>query len=267
MNKMEEEVIYLSAVIELLRSMVNHGLMTVGGEGNHKSVQFKEMTHQQFFFIALVDFLSQTDAKAPVPSVTYLSALRNISNTPSFSVNDSVSDLKNSVNAFTDWLRVEIAVDLWLPSLDLEIEIHIPRFLLLKIVGNVSKHNSLRSVGVAGDLQRLLQRAGKTVELYEAMLVQEEIYETFHDSVCVYHVSTIAEFLNRLSWGIQNYLKPEYSRSFTPGDGGSPYYKFQYPNELEHPYAKTCYWNLMNQIRSGPIFEPFTVTEHLKGKY
>lgn len=267
MNKMEEEVVYLSAVIELLRSMVNYELMAVVGDGDHKSVQFKSTTHRQFFFIALVDFLSQTDAKAPVPSTPYLGALRAISNAPSFEVNDSADDLKKAVKAFTWWLREEIAVDTWLSSIDLQVNIRITRYLLLKIVGNLSKHNTLRSVGVAEELQRLLQKVGKKVELYQAMLIQEEIYEKFHDDVCAYHASTIAEFLNGLSWGIQHYLKPEYVRSFTPEAGESVMYKFLYPQELVHPYAKTCYWNLMNQVRSGPIFAAFTVTEYLKGNY
>jgi hypothetical protein len=264
---MEQEVVYLAAVNELLQSMVNYELITLGGEGARQSIQFKTMTHQQFFFIALVDFLSKTDEKAPVPSAPYLRALRTIAEAPSFEENGSVLALKKAVDAFTEWLQVEIAVELWLPSIILEVEIRIPRYLVLKIVGNLSKHNSLRSVGVAEELQRLLRDAGITVELYQAMLVQEEVYEILHDDVCVYHASTIAEFLNALSWGIQNYLQPEYSRSFTPAIDGSARYKFQYPAALEHQYAKICYWNLMNQVHTGPCLKPFTVTEYLKGRY
>lgn len=267
MSEMEKEVIYLTAVIELLRSMVNNKLMTVVGEDNHKNVQFKTTTHQQLFFISLVDFLSQTDAKAPVPSTPYLGALRAISNTPSFDVNDSVAGLKAAVDSFTEWLQQEIAVETWLSSIDLQANIRITRYLLLKITGNLSKHNTLRSVGVAEELQRLLKKVGQPVELYQAMLIQEDIYEKFHDDVCAYHASTIAEFLNGLFWGIQNYLKPEFARSYTTEGNESPRYKFLYPEGFKHPYAKTCYWNLMNQVRSGPIFAPFTVTQHLKGNY
>lgn len=178
-----------------------------------------------------------------------------------------MSDLRKSVNIFADWLNEKITVALWLPSLDLETEVQISRLLLLKIVGNVSKHNTLRSVGVAADLRSLLQEAGHDFDLFQAMLAQEEIYESFHDNVSMYHASTIVEFLNNIYWGIQNYLLPEYSRSFTPDGGGSSRYKFLYPDTLENPYARHCYWGLMNQIRSEPIFEPFTVTEHLKGQY
>lgn len=267
MNKMEEEVVYLSAVIELLRSMVNYELMAVQGEENRKNVQFKTMTHQRLFFITLVDFLSQTDPKAPVQKIPYLGALRAIGDAPTFNVNGSVLNLKKAVSAFTEWLHTEIPIDAWLPSIDRQVELHLSRYLLLKIVGDLSKHNTLRSVAVAQELQSLFQKAGETVELYEAMLAQEDIYEIFHDDVCAYHASTIAEFLNELSWGIQSYLKPEYSRSFSPEGGDSPAYKFLYPEPVAHPYAKTCYWNVMNQVRSGTIFPRFQVADHLKGKY
>jgi hypothetical protein len=267
LNKMEQEVVYLSAVNELLRSMLNYELITQGGEGKRQSIQFKTMTHQQFFFIALVDFLSMTDKKALVPSTPYLRALKSIAEAPSFEENFSVFDLKKAVDDFTEWLSLEIAVDLWLPSIILEAEIRVPRYLVLKIVGNLSKHNSLRSVGVAEELQGILNKAGYTVELYQAMLAQEEMYEIFHDDVCAYQASTIAEHLNRLLWGIKNYLMPEYSRSFTPDINGSSLYRFQYPTALEHKYARSCYWNLMNQVRSAPDVELFTVTEHLKGRY
>jgi len=266
-NTVENEVIYLLAVTEQLRSMVNYALMTVVGENQHKNVQFKTSTHRQLFFIALVDFLSQTDAKAPVPPTPYLRALRAIGENPSFEVRGSAARLRNAVKAFTDWLDEEITVEMWLPSIDTEADFHIPRSLMLKIVGNLAKHNTLRSVGVAADLQRLLQKAGKPVELYQAMLAQEDVYERFHDDVCAYHASTIAEFLNGLTWGIQTYLQDEFLRSFTPEGGGSPMYKYQYPDAVQHPYARTCYWRLMDLVRSGPIFDPFTVTKHLKGLY
>jgi len=266
-NPMENEVIYLLAVVEQLRAMVNRQLLDVVGEGNHKNVMFHTSTHRQFFFIALVDFLSQTDTKSPVPATPYLRALRTISESPSFKSGAAVNALKNAVSAFSEWLQVEITVDMWLPSIDLQVDIEIPRHLMLKIVGNLSKHNTLRSVGVAADLQRLLREAGKPVELYQAMLAQEDVYERFHDDICAYHASTIAEFLNEISWGIHNYLLAEFRRSLTLVEGQAPLYRYQYPDELQHPYAKTCYWNLMNGVRRGPIFDPFTVTEHLKGQY
>ncbi|WP_248915954.1 hypothetical protein [Pseudomonas moorei] len=267
MNKMEQEVVYLTAAIDLIRSMVNKAMFSVVGDGEHKNVWFESSTHRQLFSILLVDFLSPTDSMAPVPKKSYLAALSLVAEKPSFDVGGSAQYLREAVSTFRDWLRVDISVDAWLPSIDRQVVFRIPRYVVLKIDGDISKHNSLRSARVAAELQALLIKAGEPTELYQAMLAQQDIYDIFHDDVCAYHASTIAEFLNSLWWGIQNYLEPEYKRSFTPPENDLPMYGFKPPTELQHPYAKTCYWNLMNQVQSGPIFNPFTVTKHLKGKY
>ncbi|EJM84675.1 hypothetical protein PMI34_04448 [Pseudomonas sp. GM74] len=267
MNKMEQEVVYLSAAIDLIKSMVNREMFSVAGDGEHKNVWFESSTHRQLFSILLVDFLSPTDSKAPVPSERYLAALSSVAKKPSFDVGGSVQYLSETVSSFKGWLNVEISVDAWLPSIDRQVVLRIPRYVLLKNDGDISKHNSLRSVGVAEGLQKLLTNAGEPTELYQAMLAQQDIYDIFHDDVSAYHASTIAEFLNGLWWGIQNYLQPEYNRSFTPPEDGLVTYGYKCPSEIVNPYAKACYWNLMNQVRSGPIFKPFTVTKHLKGKY
>jgi hypothetical protein len=267
MNKMEQEVVYLTAVVELIGSMVNKAMFSVLGEGEHQNVWFESSTHRQFFSIALVDFLSTTDKDAPVPKTSYLNALRTVSNEPNFEQLGSVLGLKHIVESFSSWLNTEIEVDAWLSSIDQQVALKISRSLLLKIGGNLSKHNFLRSVGVAKDLQRLLSNAGTEVELHQAILLQPEIYDVFHIDVAAYHASTIAEFLNELWWGIQTYLTPEFNRSIIHDYDGTGRYKYQYPAEITHPFGKSCYWNLMNQVRSGPYFKRFTITRHLKGSY
>ncbi|MDD1016843.1 hypothetical protein [Pseudomonas rubra] len=267
-ERIEQEVVYLLAVIDLIRSMVNKELLEVVGKPGDQSICFKSMVHKRFFSIALVDFLSLTDAKAPVPKTSYLSALREISSSPCFEANGSAQKLKHAVNAFIDWLNVEMSMDIWLGSINVEVKnLRISRLLLFKIGGNLSKHNFLRAVGVAEDLQKLLARAGVEVELHDAILAQEEVYDTFHGDVGAYHDSTVAEFLNELAWGIQAYLLPEFQRSIVYEGGDSLRYWYQPPGDLKHPFSKTCYWNLMNQVRTGPIVKPFTVTCHLKGRY
>lgn len=179
----------------------------------------------------------------------------------------SAKKLEAVVDEFTLWLNTEASVDAWLPSINRQVIITIPRCLVLKIGGNLSKHNNLRAIGVAEDLQKLLANAGQPIELYEAMLALEDVYEIFHEDVAAYHMSTIAEFLNNLWWTIQFYLQPEYRRSLSYDQDDEGRYRYQYPVDITHAFAKTCYWNLMNQVRSGPIFDLFVVTRHLKGRY
>jgi hypothetical protein len=76
-------------------------------------------------------------------------------------------------------------------------------------------------------------------------LIIDEFYEWFHTNVFAYHSSAIAEFLNNLRWGIHDYLRREFLRSFTR-EPGSIAYHFKYPAGSQHPTGK--YWNLMNDV-------------------
>src|SRR5437868_6250609 len=110
MTNIEEEVILLKAVKELIDSMVNFEILDILGSDPDCNISFKTMTHQRFFNIILVDFLSCTDKKASVSQTSYLGALTSICNAPSFNVRRSVVHLAESTRAFVDWLEQEVEV-------------------------------------------------------------------------------------------------------------------------------------------------------------
>jgi hypothetical protein len=267
LNEMEEEVVFLKAVQEIIDSVVNHDMLLLYGTDPDSTVVFKTPTHQRFFNVVLVDFLSRTDKKAPVKQNSYLGALKAISARPSFSVNDSVASLRSATSAFADWLNQETAVDVWLPSIDTQAKIRISRFSFLKMCGDISKHNILRSVGVAEELQQTLKASGASIGLGEAMLAQADFYERFHTDILNYHSGTIAEFLNNIRWGIYEYLQPEFRRSFTRDAGDPVMYRFIYPEQVTDGFARQCYWDLMNEVRERPYIRRFIVTKSLKLRY
>ncbi|PKM23448.1 MAG: hypothetical protein CVV09_20610 [Gammaproteobacteria bacterium HGW-Gammaproteobacteria-13] len=268
-SNIEHEVIYLLAVVDLIKSMVNREMFDVLGTQCHQNILFRTMTHHRFFAIALVDFLSKTDGKveAPVQPKAFLRAVRDISTQPSFDVNGSVNDLKLAAESFASWLETEMEVDVWLPSINKQVVLRLTRWSLHCIAGNLSKHNFLRSVGIAMDLKELLAKADAPVEMHDVILVQNDIYEHFHNDVGLYHSSAIAEHLNNILWGIQTYLLPEFRRSYTHDQTEYYRYAYQYPDGLKDPLSQACYWDLMNHIRSGPIFEPFIISESFKSRY
>ncbi|MRK21953.1 hypothetical protein [Pseudomonas sp. JG-B] len=267
-NNVEREVIYLLAVVDLIRSMVNRAMFDVG-EGDDTNIFFRTSAHHSLFAIALVDFLSMTDAakEAPVPATPYLRALRTITARPSFNVNGSVADLESVADSFKSWLDEKIEVDVWLPTIGKQLLLRPTRRALHCIAGNLTKHNFLRSIGVAKELQHLLASAGAPLEMRDVIQAQGDIYEHFHDNVGLYHSSAIAEFLNNLLWGIQTYLQPEFERSWTQDRHESCSYSYRYPAGLTDPLARACYWELMNRVRSGPIFQPFTISSSFKSRY
>jgi len=78
----EVEVIVLKAAWELIDSAVNYAVLTIGGKDPDTEIRFHSSIHQRFFNIALVDFLSRTDAKAPIPPTSYLEGLRAVARKP-----------------------------------------------------------------------------------------------------------------------------------------------------------------------------------------
>ncbi|MFC1761187.1 hypothetical protein ACFL6U_03805 [Planctomycetota bacterium] len=265
--EIEEEVVFLKAITEAIASMVNYEMLTLDGDATDKTIRFNTSTHQKFFNIVLVDFLSRTDQKAPVKRKSYLGALREISEKPCFSVRDSVTLLRNATDSFVEWLDQIIEVDIWLPSIDRETVIQITRLSFLKMCGDISKHNILRSIGVAKELQETLEASKVVVDLEEAMLALADFYEKFHADLLNYHSSTIIEFLNNIQWGIYDYLLPEFRRSIVHEGGNPPMYRFTYPKDITNTFAKQCYWDLLNEVRAKPYIPRFGVTKWLKLRY
>ena len=79
--------------------------------------------------------------------------------------------------------------------------------------GTVSKHNYLRAIGVAKQLQQKLEKSEVILDLDQALLALSDFYETFHNGILHIYWSHICEFLNNILWGIHTYLEPEYRRS------------------------------------------------------
>lgn len=268
LSNVEEEIILLKAVHELIDSMVNFEMLDIYGSDPETNILFTTGTHQRFFNIILVDFLSRTDKKAFVRQTSYIGALKNISKAPNFNVNNSVGPLKKSTYEFSDWLEQEMEVDnIWFPTIDTETNLRLTRLAFLKLCGNISKHNFLRSIGVAEDLRNILSNNGISVSLEEAVLAMEDFYNGFHNDILGYHASTIAEFLNNIRWGIYEYLKPERERSIVWKCYDPPDYRYTYPANITSRLAQDYYWEMMNVVRNEPYVRKFEVTKWLKLRY
>jgi hypothetical protein len=267
-NATEKEVIFLKATTELINNMVNFEVLNVIGNDPDSEIRFNSSTHQQFFNIIMVDFLSKTDNRILGESSSYLMALQSICTSPNFNQNNSVSSLKQATQDFTDWLDTEFLVEkVWLPSINLEIDLNIKRIEFIKICGNISKHNFTRLGAVSNELKTIFQRNSHTLSDEDALLIFGEFYEWFHTNIFSYHSSAIAEFLNNIRWGIYEYLQPEFHGSIVYDKKESYMYQFTIPTTISNSFAKTCYWDLMNEVRSKPYVRQFQVTRYLKMRY
>lgn len=267
LSKIEEEVIFLKAIKEIIDSIVNFEVLALGGNDPDSQISFHSITHQRFFNIVLVDFLSRTDKRSPVNQTSYLGALKAISENPSFNVEYSITLLGEATHAFVEWLEQEVEIQIWLPSIDKETILKIQRITFLKMCGDISKHNFLRNPGTAEDLKDALGRSGILIELDDALLALSDFYERFHTDILNYHGSTIAEFLNNIRWGIYEYLQPEFHRSIVWESHNPPNYRYTYPDGIVSRFARECYWEIMNEVRMPPYIRRFQVTKWLKLRY
>lgn len=267
LSPLEGEVVLLKATWDLIGEAANATVFKVTGIDPDSQIRFDSSLHQKFFSIVLVDFLSETDRDAPLKSETLLAGLRKVAATPLLSLPSSTAELALAVEDFASWLEQEVQVEAWLPSIDKQITFALTRSKFIRICGNLSKHSFLRTFRVAKELRALLAAAGESTSLEEASLALDDFYERFHTDILNYHSSTIAEFLNNIRWGVYQYLRPEFERSFAWDATNPTLHGYDIPEGLHSAYARTAYWDLMNEVMTQPSMRRFKVTRWLKLRY
>ena len=195
-----------------------------------------------------------------------LDVLRAACSSKSFDQKDSVNELTKSVEAFDNWLNQRTNITLWLPTLNINAKIEVPRLDILFITGNQSKHNLSRLTGVSKQIHRILEAHSYSVPFESIPLSLEDFQEHLEENYFIYYGTWLSEFLNNLRWGIQIYLKPTFDSSYKSKPLGEMGYTYEYPAEIQHDIAKEWYRRLMNNIRTGPYIKKFVAAHYLKDR-
>lgn len=263
----EKEVILLRNVYDHIGGMVNFSLLDIQNFQGDSLIMFKDMNHRKLFFILLVDFLSVTDKRGPIDSISFLGGLLKVCENPQLAQNQSEKQLFDVVCRFKSWLSERRFIEIWMPSINEQVNLSISRFDAIKMSGDISKHNYLRASGVAERLRQILKESGIAVNFEQAMLALPDFYERFHGDILIYLSSHICEFLNDIRWAIHRYLRPEFVKSFHRTDASIEGYNFTVPTGITSEYARDCYWELMNELRREPYMRQFVISESFKSEY
>lgn len=271
----EQEIIVLRAVWDLIDVMVNYEVFEKDHGTIDAQVRFKTASTQKLFNIHLADFLSKPEkgvfglpesTGSAKTDHTFLFYLRHICNSPK--LNSHSVSIQTPTQQFIDWLEGECFVEkVWFSSIKVELDVRVKRLICLKICGNIAKHNFARLGRDVEEIIRLLDKNGVKVDLGQGFLALEDFNDWFHSHVLEYHCTTIAEYLNNIRWGIFEYLKPEFSRSFKKTSASKIDYRFEYPADCHNELAKVMYWELMNRVRSPPYFPRFQTIEILRKRF
>lgn len=267
-NQVEKEVIILKAILDLINNMVNHQVFKLLGEDPDCNISFYTEIHQRLFSIVLADFLSETDKGTIGSQKTYLEFLKQTLKNPSFGTNNSVEHLRTAIDNFAIWLKQEIRFeDVWFPSLGMETNLILTREDFLKLCGTISKHNFTRLSSVRNKICEYLNKGGVKTTPEVASLALGDFYEHFYENIFTYHGSTLAEMLNEIRWGIQEYLQKEYKHHKAKYKEIPKGQKYQFPPKIKNPLAQFCFMELMYHLEIGPYFRRFRVWKYLKLRY
>jgi hypothetical protein len=273
LTRLEKEVITLRAVLDMVNDMVNHETMIFHLTASDSSIVFKTMTHKAFFNIILVDLLSIPSEFFKKEGGNYIQRLKAICESPLMDNacnKENTQCLRAAVNAFAEWLSQTVIVEKrWFPSLNLELDLSIQREEFIKMCGNLCKHNFTQTTIQAKKLRRIFEENEQSIDLDKCLVALEDFQEQL-DSVFLYHVSAIAEFLNNIRWGIHSYAAVERLRAvecWYDEEMNISKYKYRYPAEIASDLGKACYWGLMNDVTREPQVQRFAMSKYLKSRY
>lgn len=267
-NLLEQEIVVLAAVWDMISGLVNNNNFTQEFLP-HGELHFKSCEHQILFSILLVDFLSLPQEglfDLPRPSgaqkhldSTFLYLLLAICKDPQ--LGEAHKELVDAVSAFDDWLKAETVVqNVWLPSVNVQVELNVRRILILRTSGNASKHGFARLGYDVGLTEKLLKDHGHQITEGQSFLAHTELSNWFiNEGPLNYLAPVAAEHLNNIRWAIYGYLKPVFARYAYTEDGR--HFKYKYPEDCTAVLAKEYYWELMNSIIRKPYFPRFTIGE------
>jgi hypothetical protein len=268
MNNTERETIGLCIAVEAVNDIANKALLQVRPVSSlpgQAEVCFHTRIHQELFLARLLDF-SMESGKQSITGVSgsCLDVLDAACGTRGFDVNGCVSGLADAVKALRNWLDQPSKLEIWIPTLDIEARVTLPRSELVFIMGNHVKHNLARLSGVSGRVGKLLRAYGYSVDDQQVPLALDDIREHLQEDYFVYYGSWLAELINNLRWGMQEYLAPVFSQSYSTVVGDPYKYEYKYPSTIADQLAREWFWRLMDHVRAGPYIDRFAGAHYLK---
>ena len=265
-NTAENEAVGLCVAVEALNGMVNHSLLSlldVSAYPGEAEVRFQSRPHEELFLARLLDFAKEgADSQLTGASGSCLEVLAAATDTKSFDRENSVRHLTMATAAIRQWLDAETTLTLWIPTLDLNAQLRVPRLEFLYIAGNCAKHNLARLTGVAKRIDSILKGHGYTYPEKHLLLALDEFGDNLQEDYFVYYGTWLAELLNSLRWGVQDYLQPLFSWSYRRT--GEWQYEYQYPPDIVDDVAREWFWRLLNHVRAAPHVARFQGARYMK---
>lgn len=266
----EHEVMGLKAVVETLDEMLNHAIFRLF-EGDNAHLLFERRAQQQLFHAFLLDFLSKPASELVGSKGTHLDVLRRVIERGALSPSADTTELVSAIDVFEAWLNGRFSVDIHIPSTNDIQRVEIDRRRMVWLAGNMAKHRFARLSRVTEKIQQIIEQAGVRPTRGDLHAAVDDLRDRFSEDLLLYHANALAEMLNNIRWAVHNYLLPIYRWAYRQDEPAL--YQFEYPAGVVDEFARSVFWDLMNDVRRGPYLPRFTipdsykVPDYLKGQY
>lgn len=266
-SPIQKEIVILYSALTQLRKMHNYCVM----ELPKNQVMFKTDVCQKYYFILLIDFLSQFDEKIK-KNASLLDLLQDIEDNKYLGSKTSFKKLGSAVKRFKKWLNYEDKFKkIWLPDIDKEVKLVVSREDLIRICANMNKHAFLKLSRIRKNIKKIFEENNICVSDADIILCMENLYEWFYKDFLTFYSTVITQHLIDIQWGVYEYLLPLYKKSYKQYyDEKFKHmaYKFVPPKKYDisngDELFSQLYWDLMNKIRSKPIFMRYKTPWYFK---
>lgn len=276
-NLIEQEILVLNAANHTLREMHNYTMIQISGDPeNGRSLRFESIIARNLYFILMADFLAsmREEYQLSKNNLSIVDALLQVVESPRLGTKGAAKHLKSDVVKLRKWLAVEAVIPkMWFPNIDTEINLKISRENIIRICGNLNKHDFLKLSQLIKTIHGIFIKNGVKLTEEEVIMSFEHFDEWFNQNILIYHSTFIAEMLINVQWSIKEYLEPLYNKSLvTYYDErlNLKSYRFEPPKSfglIKGSFMFHMYWELMNSVRDKPIIEKFTTWKYLKLRY
>lgn len=265
----DQEVIILCSVYEQIRSIVSPHLIDFSESQNEPLHSFKSQSHQQLFFILLVDFLAKTDDQGPLGiKIDLLDGLRAISSEPKLPQGGPTETLQRSVDEFIEWLHRQRNFKMWMGNLGREVCVRMTLRQVIWLYGNQAKHSGLRTGQVAKTLKKIMVDTGLEITDEELQSALTDFYGWADEHFMPFYQNQMFEFLSNIHAGIHLYAMPEFKASFhrlNDYDQIDLRYSYQVPPKIQTTSGRGNYWDLMNLMRARQPVRAIVASKYLRG--
>lgn len=259
LSQMEFTFIALHRAWSLIDNIVNYELLTKHESDYSCNLRFTSHSSFHLFYILVLEFNKDMGGCICKKKTNFANALLDGSIADYCNSNNQWAILSNSIREYEYFLDSTCSKTFYINNNNCTAKFTIRDALY--VFSNRFKHDPTTLGHCANKMKSWFENLHLESE-HGIFAIFDELYAQHFYSLMIQSSSVVAYYLNNVRINIYHYLSSEFTRSYRRLDEIA--YEYNIPNDIRNIYARDCYWELMNKVRSGLYFKPLTLCKLTK---